>query len=402
MTPDRERRLIAIGFEWSAENPRCVPWEVRFIELLEFVVENSHAQVPIKWERNIKLSNWVSAQRQEYKSKQKGRYSRLTQDRIELLNNIGFVWEAQRGGSRRQRTESEVPIPHTYQETPTGTDKFRRVAETLLQILRPSNSTSASAVAGVSSNDQERTDKTDSNTASNLQSNQCEVVLPTFAGFNDIAAGGAQYAPKATDIVSRQPLEITGLASQHASELARLTNPQRLEAPEMATQQRLMAGYNLNPISSFAAINSLINSQLNVNRHPFDHLSSRLSALSSYNLLNTVGVPRPLQSPVVSIPNASNIILPQSLAQQTTISGTAGVDSRSPTSTLFQLASSFGLPRQQHTIPVDAVSILRGSPQQQSTLTVMESPVLNHSPNQCDDNHTPITRKRAREDEDPS
>ena len=36
----------------------------------------------------------------------KGRSSRLTNDRIKLLNNIGFVWEAQRGGPRRRRSSN--------------------------------------------------------------------------------------------------------------------------------------------------------------------------------------------------------------------------------------------------------------------------------------------------------
>ena len=65
-----------------------------------------HAQVPIGWEENSQLSNWVSTQRQEYKLLRKGRSSRLTNDRIKLLDNIGFVWEAQRGGPRRRRSSA--------------------------------------------------------------------------------------------------------------------------------------------------------------------------------------------------------------------------------------------------------------------------------------------------------
>ena len=49
-------------------------------------------------------------QRQEYKLLQKGRSSRLTQDRIDLLNNVNFVWQAQRGGPRRKR-KAAVEVP---------------------------------------------------------------------------------------------------------------------------------------------------------------------------------------------------------------------------------------------------------------------------------------------------
>jgi len=48
-------------------------------------------------EENLGLSNWVSTQRQEYKLLQKGIPSRLNKDRIQLLEDVGFVWEAKRG-----------------------------------------------------------------------------------------------------------------------------------------------------------------------------------------------------------------------------------------------------------------------------------------------------------------
>jgi len=41
---------------------------------------------------------------------QKGRTTRLTQDRIDLLNKVNFVWEAQRGGPRRHR-RATVSVP---------------------------------------------------------------------------------------------------------------------------------------------------------------------------------------------------------------------------------------------------------------------------------------------------
>jgi hypothetical protein len=100
-----------------------------------------HAQVPIGWkvrlrfgnsvnkfirsftdslpffsyQENVQLSNWVSTQRQEYKLMLKGRNTRLTPDRILLLNKVQFVWEAQRGGPRRQE-RATVCVPE--QATP--------------------------------------------------------------------------------------------------------------------------------------------------------------------------------------------------------------------------------------------------------------------------------------------
>lgn len=52
---------------------------------------------------NVQLSNWVSTQRQEYKLLREGRSSRLNSEKIKKLEEIGFVWEAQRGGPRRKK-----------------------------------------------------------------------------------------------------------------------------------------------------------------------------------------------------------------------------------------------------------------------------------------------------------
>jgi hypothetical protein len=45
----------------------------------------------------------VSQQRQEYKLLQKGRKARITPERVQALNAVGFVWEAQRGCNKRKK-----------------------------------------------------------------------------------------------------------------------------------------------------------------------------------------------------------------------------------------------------------------------------------------------------------
>ncbi|KAL7557493.1 hypothetical protein ACA910_019339 [Epithemia clementina (nom. ined.)] len=112
MTEERIARLEAIGFQWSTKDPRHVPWQHRYDQLVAFKERFGHSQVPIGWEENVQLSNWVSTQRQEYKLMQKGRSSRLTSQRIDLLDKVSFVWEAQRGGPRRKR-KATVEVPKT-------------------------------------------------------------------------------------------------------------------------------------------------------------------------------------------------------------------------------------------------------------------------------------------------
>lgn len=49
MTQSRARRLEEIGFQWSTKDPRHVPWEKRYEELVAFKERFGHAQVPIGW-----------------------------------------------------------------------------------------------------------------------------------------------------------------------------------------------------------------------------------------------------------------------------------------------------------------------------------------------------------------
>lgn len=56
----------------------------------------THSTVPMRWEENPQLSNWVSKQRHQFKLLQTGRPSRLDAERVKLLDDCGFVWEASR------------------------------------------------------------------------------------------------------------------------------------------------------------------------------------------------------------------------------------------------------------------------------------------------------------------
>ena len=39
------------------------------------------------------LAIWVNIQRREYRLLQEGRHSQLTDERVQKLNDIGFVWD---------------------------------------------------------------------------------------------------------------------------------------------------------------------------------------------------------------------------------------------------------------------------------------------------------------------
>ena len=94
LTDDRIRRLEDLGFVWSLRDD----WDKHFEELKVYKAEHGHCNVPARYPKNRRLGIWVSAQRQNFKALQKGgetsrsASSRLSQKRIDQLNQLGFAW----------------------------------------------------------------------------------------------------------------------------------------------------------------------------------------------------------------------------------------------------------------------------------------------------------------------
>mmetsp|Transcript_27083 Transcript_27083/g.27455 ORF Transcript_27083/g.27455 Transcript_27083/m.27455 type:complete len:163 (-) Transcript_27083:1235-1723(-) len=63
-------------------------------EPVSFVQEFGHARVTDKFPQNPSLGTWANTQRQSYKRYLKGASSsKMIEDRIQLLNKVGFEWE---------------------------------------------------------------------------------------------------------------------------------------------------------------------------------------------------------------------------------------------------------------------------------------------------------------------
>jgi len=89
LSKDRLERLESIGFTWRGKNPLDTAWEEMFAELALFKEQFGHSNVPQQYTENKKLGKWVkwvSHQRTLYKQ------GRLSKDRIERLESIGFTW----------------------------------------------------------------------------------------------------------------------------------------------------------------------------------------------------------------------------------------------------------------------------------------------------------------------
>mmetsp|Transcript_5056 Transcript_5056/g.14766 ORF Transcript_5056/g.14766 Transcript_5056/m.14766 type:complete len:640 (+) Transcript_5056:249-2168(+) len=69
-------------------------WNLRYRDLLNFKEQFGHCLVPLESPENPPLAHWVKRQRCQWKLRSKGKKSTLTDHRFELLDDLGFVWDA--------------------------------------------------------------------------------------------------------------------------------------------------------------------------------------------------------------------------------------------------------------------------------------------------------------------
>lgn len=69
-------------------------WQQRFQELVDFKNEYGHCSVPSHWPQNSALAQWVKRQRSQFKLLKENKHSNMTQERQNLLDRLGFVWDS--------------------------------------------------------------------------------------------------------------------------------------------------------------------------------------------------------------------------------------------------------------------------------------------------------------------
>ena len=109
LTPDRQRRLEAIGFEWKVKNKMKrfydKQWDQTFDRLLEFKKLYGHTRVPKSYAEDPKLGSWAHSTRSQYRkiikqnthpdniNQEQEVSQRLTEGRRKRLSDIGFEWD---------------------------------------------------------------------------------------------------------------------------------------------------------------------------------------------------------------------------------------------------------------------------------------------------------------------
>ena len=69
-------------------------WDARFKDMKSHVEKCRNDSVPLTFSQNRKLGLWASRQRQHYKKLLNSEKTPMTEERVRLLNNIGFEWDA--------------------------------------------------------------------------------------------------------------------------------------------------------------------------------------------------------------------------------------------------------------------------------------------------------------------
>eukprot|EP00339_Tiarina_fusa_P023035 CAMPEP_0117032610 /NCGR_PEP_ID=MMETSP0472-20121206/23366_1 /TAXON_ID=693140 ORGANISM="Tiarina fusus, Strain LIS" /NCGR_SAMPLE_ID=MMETSP0472 /ASSEMBLY_ACC=CAM_ASM_000603 /LENGTH=355 /DNA_ID=CAMNT_0004741303 /DNA_START=71 /DNA_END=1138 /DNA_ORIENTATION=+ len=95
LTDEREATLQEMGFIWDSHG---AAWLERWNELAKFRAAKGHSNVPTNYSENKPLAIWVKCQRRQYKLYSSGSRSNMTQERINKLESVGFVWHP-RGGA---------------------------------------------------------------------------------------------------------------------------------------------------------------------------------------------------------------------------------------------------------------------------------------------------------------
>ena len=92
------------------------------------------AKSPRGYQLDPELANWVRNQRLEYANQQRGKRTRMTQDRIDLLNSMGFMWSTSRkdhgtAGTATTAARSSQAEPATSTEEAGVATEQQEVAE---------------------------------------------------------------------------------------------------------------------------------------------------------------------------------------------------------------------------------------------------------------------------------
>mmetsp|Transcript_2194 Transcript_2194/g.3171 ORF Transcript_2194/g.3171 Transcript_2194/m.3171 type:complete len:389 (+) Transcript_2194:165-1331(+) len=104
-------------------------WNLNYQKLGQFRQKNNHCVVPCEYNEDPSLARWVKRQRHLYHLLLKGKKSSLRPDRVKLLNDIGFSWDAKDAlWQERYKNLVEFKNEHGHCVVPTIFAENQRLA----------------------------------------------------------------------------------------------------------------------------------------------------------------------------------------------------------------------------------------------------------------------------------
>ena len=155
LTEARRKRLEEVGFVWCAQgakgpdvarivrNTYDDQWDNMFEKLVEYKNTHGDCLVPKRYKENPKLGTWVDTQRVQFKKLHKMLLSqgqgdpstqtkpvvvgRLTEDRIQRLQRLGFVWSLRDDWQKHYEELKDFKQEHGHCNVPARYEKNRRL-----------------------------------------------------------------------------------------------------------------------------------------------------------------------------------------------------------------------------------------------------------------------------------
>jgi hypothetical protein len=101
LVKERMDKLMVLGFNFTVHSDK---WLDHWKMLKEYKDKHGHVQVPTHYADNPKLGRWVHTQRHQRRLQQKAKKSCMTQERVDLLDQLEFSWEVRPSLERPRAT----------------------------------------------------------------------------------------------------------------------------------------------------------------------------------------------------------------------------------------------------------------------------------------------------------
>jgi len=122
LTPERLELLKRLDFVWDAHQ---AAWQFRLIQFRQFVRIHGHGNVPSRYPPNPSLAVWAKFQRGQYRAFEEGSRSNLTQERVDDLSALGFVWDIHADYQEHHRIDNNHSNPAQQQQAAAAQSRIQ-------------------------------------------------------------------------------------------------------------------------------------------------------------------------------------------------------------------------------------------------------------------------------------